>query len=200
MGRTPVGERRLAVILANYPNRDGRLGNGVGLDTPASVVELLRSLEGAGYGVADIPRDGDGLIEKLRRGPTNAALDGREISVTLTLRAYREFFDSLPAPVRQLVNDRWGAPRRGPFYLTASDEFALPAFHCGNVVIGLQPAVVHGHQIVSVERRHGWLRERYPDVRVVVYGHTHRRCIRSQRAPVDRQPGRGGAEPGLRSS
>ena len=140
LGRTPVEQRRLAVILANYPNRDGRLGNGVGLDTPASVVELLRSLEGAGYGVADIPRDGDGLIERLRRGPTNAALDGREISVTLTLRAYREFFDSLPAPVRQLVNDRWGGPRRDPFYLTASDEFALPAFHCGNVVIGLQPA------------------------------------------------------------
>ena len=140
LGRTPTDRRRLAVILANYPNRDGRLGNGVGLDTPASVVELLRKLEGAGYGVTDIPHDGDGLIERIRRGPTNAALDGREISVTLNLRTYREFFDSLPAPVRQLVIDRWGEPRRDPFYLAASDEFALPAFHCGNVVIGLQPA------------------------------------------------------------
>ena len=112
--------------------------------------------------------------------------------MTLTLRAYREFFDSLPAPVRQLVNDRWGAPRRDPFYLTASDEFALPAFHCGNVVIGLQPAVVHGHQIVSVERRHGWLRERYPDVRVVVYGHTHRRCIDRSARPWIVNPGAAG--------
>ena len=42
LGNTPVDQRRLAVILANYPNRDGRLGNGVGLDTPASIVELLR--------------------------------------------------------------------------------------------------------------------------------------------------------------
>ena len=49
LGRTPVERRRLAIILANYPNRDGRLGNGVGLDTPASVVELLRALEDAGY-------------------------------------------------------------------------------------------------------------------------------------------------------
>ena len=137
---TPAGQRRLAVILANYPNRDGRLGNGVGLDTPASVVELLRKLEGAGYEVTDIPADGDRLIERLRRGPTNAATDGREISVTLKLRTYREFFDALPAPVRRLVNDRWGDPRRDPFYLTASDEFALPAFECGNIVIGLQPA------------------------------------------------------------
>ena len=133
-------QRRLAVILANYPNRDGRLGNGVGLDTPASVVELLRTLERAGYGVTDIPRDGDRLIEKLRRGPTNAAVDGREVTVTLTLRAYRRYFDALPAAVRRRVDERWGDPWQDPFYLPASGEFALPAFRCGNVVVGLQPA------------------------------------------------------------
>src|SRR5262249_24452783 len=36
--RAPTDERRIALVLANYPNRDGRIGNGVGLDTPASVV------------------------------------------------------------------------------------------------------------------------------------------------------------------
>ena len=140
LGSTPVGERRLAVILANYPNRDGRLGNGVGLDTPASVVELLRALERAGYGVADIPRDGDALVERIRHGPTNAAVDGRALSVTLELRAYRRFFDALPAAVRRRVTERWGEPRRDPFHLAASGAFAIPAFECGNVVIGLQPA------------------------------------------------------------
>ena len=140
LGSTPVDRRRLAVILANYPNRDGRLGNGVGLDTPASVVELLRALERAGYEVADIPRDDDDLVTRLRRGPTNAAVDGREISVTLTLTAYRRFFDALPAAVRRSVTERWGEPQQDPFHLAASDAFAIPAFECGNVVIGLQPA------------------------------------------------------------
>ena len=140
LGRTPVERRRLAVILANYPNRDGRLGNGVGLDTPASVIELLRTLERAGYDVTDIPGDGDELVERIRRGPTNAALNGREVSVTLKMRSYREFFDALSEPVRRSVTERWGEPLRDPFYLAASDEFALPAFECGNVVIGLQPA------------------------------------------------------------
>ena len=138
--RTPVDQRRLALILANYPNRDGRLGNGVGLDTPASVVALLRALEGAGYAVTDVPGDGDRLIERLRRGPTNAAADGREVSVTLKLRDYRRYFDALPEPVRRLVNERWGDPRRDPFYLPASGGFALPAFRCGSAVVGLQPA------------------------------------------------------------
>ena len=150
--RTPVGRRRLALILANYPNRDGRLGNGVGLDTPASVVALLRTLERAGYGVTDVPRDGDRLIERLRRGPTNAATDGREVTVTLKLRDYRRHFDALPAAVRRRVVERWGDPRQDPFYLAASGAlddpddpddpgaFALPAFRCGNAVVGLQPA------------------------------------------------------------
>ena len=40
--RKPAAERRVAIVLANYPNRDGRIGNGVGLDTPASGVAILR--------------------------------------------------------------------------------------------------------------------------------------------------------------
>ena len=53
-------------------------------------------------------------------------------------------------------------------------------------------AVTHGHQIVSVDRRHGWLRERYPDARVVVYGHTHRRCIDRSARPWIVNPGAAG--------
>src|SRR6202008_111801 len=47
----PAAERRVAIVLANYPNRDGRIGNGVGLDTPAGTVEGLRALAQCGYGV-----------------------------------------------------------------------------------------------------------------------------------------------------
>ncbi len=42
--RKAAGERRIAIVLANYPNRDGRMGNGVGLDVPASTVGLLADL------------------------------------------------------------------------------------------------------------------------------------------------------------
>ena len=40
--QTPRAARRIAIVLANYPNRDSRLANGVGLDTPAAVIEVLR--------------------------------------------------------------------------------------------------------------------------------------------------------------
>jgi cobaltochelatase CobN len=47
----PVGERRVGLVLANYPLRDGRLANGVGYDAPQSSVEILRVMAAAGYGI-----------------------------------------------------------------------------------------------------------------------------------------------------
>ena len=45
----PHADKRIALILANYPNDDARLANGVGLDTPASTVLILQALRDAGY-------------------------------------------------------------------------------------------------------------------------------------------------------
>ncbi|WP_020178688.1 cobaltochelatase subunit CobN [Methylopila sp. M107] len=47
--RTPRAERRVALILANYPTGAARLANGVGLDTPESTAVILGALKGAGY-------------------------------------------------------------------------------------------------------------------------------------------------------
>ncbi|HSG95251.1 MAG TPA: cobaltochelatase subunit CobN, partial [Afifellaceae bacterium] len=73
------GEKRLAVILSNYPNRDGRLANGVGLDAPESTVRLIAALSGAGFDTGDAPDNGKSLMDQLLAGPTNA-LNGRKRS------------------------------------------------------------------------------------------------------------------------
>ncbi len=44
--------RKIAIVLANYPNRDGRLGNGVGLDTPAGTVNVMKALQDSGLSSA----------------------------------------------------------------------------------------------------------------------------------------------------
>ena len=141
--RTPAAERRVALVLANYPNRDGRIGNGVGLDTPAATIAVLRALSAAGYRVADVPDDGNALIAALQAGPTIAGVDGRQVTETLERPAYELFFASLPAALRRAVLDRWGAPERDPFYRHGAlhcGGFAIPAIRCGAVVVGLQPA------------------------------------------------------------
>jgi cobaltochelatase CobN len=142
--RLPPAERRIALVLANYPNRDGRVGNGVGLDTPQAAIEVLRALAAAGYRVENIPPDGDSLIRRLLAGPTNAASGHNRPAEETFLRSdYAAFFASLPRAVQDKVSSRWGPPERDPFFRESRldcGSFALPAIRCGNVAVAVQPA------------------------------------------------------------
>jgi cobaltochelatase CobN len=137
---TPPAERQVAIVLANYPNRDGRLGNGVGLDTPAGTMELLRALAEAGYETGELPADGQALIERLAAGPTNSLKDrrDRQAGERYALADYEAAFAALPAEVREAVTARWGAPEADSF--VEAGAFVLSTFRLGHIVIGLQPA------------------------------------------------------------
>ncbi|MEH1842606.1 MAG: cobaltochelatase subunit CobN [Nostoc sp.] len=105
----PPQERRIALILANYPNRNGRLANGVGLDTPASCVEILQALHQAGYEVENPPVQGDELIQRLTDGVTNDP-ESREwlpVHQSVSWEEYQEYFASLPPAVQQGISERW---------------------------------------------------------------------------------------------
>jgi cobaltochelatase CobN len=148
--RTPPPERRVALVLANYPNRDGRLGNGVGLDTPAGTIEVLKAMRRAGYPVADLPSDGDALIRHLMDGPTNSGHDGRVIRETLSLSEYKYFLSSLPIQIQNEIVARWGAPESDPY--VRDGGFALPFTRFGEVLVGIQPA--RGYNIDPKESYH----------------------------------------------
>ncbi|MBB3317811.1 cobaltochelatase CobN [Rhizobium sp. BK181] len=147
---TTAGERRVALVLANYPNRDGRLGNGVGLDTPAGTVEVLKAMCAAGYSVADVPDDGDQLIRRLMEGPTNSGSDGKLIRESLSLSRYKAFFENLPKKIQDEIGARWGAPEADPYVV--DDAFALPFMRLGEVLVGIQPA--RGYNIDPKESYH----------------------------------------------
>src|SRR6516165_3296626 len=138
----PAEERRIALILANYPNRDGRIGNGVGLDTPASAIAILRALAGAGYRIAGVPEDGEALVRRLLAGPTNAN-PGAPAEESLSFADYSAFFATLPATVQTAVMARWSAAERDPFFRPGRldcGRFAIPGFCAGNVAVLIQPA------------------------------------------------------------
>jgi len=98
----PPGERRVAIVLANYPNKDGRIGNGVGLDTPASAIAILRALAQAGYHLGDMPADGAALMARLLAGPTNQRPQA-PAEERLQLNAYAAVFASLPRAAQQQI-------------------------------------------------------------------------------------------------
>ncbi len=140
--RKPPAERRIAIILANYPNRDGRIGNGVGLDTPQSAIVVLRALGAAGYLTGEVPRDAASLMERLLAGPSNARPDA-PAEEDLPFPDYSAFYDSLPAAVRQGVEAQWGAAEQDPFFRPGRldcGRFAIPGFWEGNVAVLIQPA------------------------------------------------------------
>ncbi len=159
--RKPAARRRIALVLANYPNRDGRIGNGVGLDTPAATVNVLRALEKDGVRVEGIPADGAALIERLLAGPTNdfKALPDRDVTETVSMADYLIFLGGLPRAVQQAVRDRWGAPEEDPFFCPGfspgeadGGHFAVPSFRLGNVAVCLQPA--RGYHLDPKESYH----------------------------------------------
>lgn len=138
--RTAPADRRVALVLANYPNRDGRLANGVGLDTPESLIVVLQVLRQAGYDAGAAPDDHAAMMHLLQAGPTNDLTDlaMRSGGVRWPLADYARAFAALPAAIRQAVTARWGDPARDPHL--AGDAFHLGLHRFGHVVIGIQPA------------------------------------------------------------
>ncbi|ATQ69534.1 MULTISPECIES: cobaltochelatase subunit CobN [Methylosinus] len=134
----PAQARRIAIILANYPNRDGRLANGVGLDTPESAITILEAMAAEGYDVAGRPQSARALMDALLAGPTNAPGERDATEAVLSLDDYESFFATLPEAMRSTIMERWGAPERDPFF--ARGGFRLAIHRYGAVVVGVQPA------------------------------------------------------------
>jgi cobaltochelatase CobN len=138
--RTPSPERRVGIVLANYPSRDGRLANGVGLDTPQSLVDVLGAMRGAGYGVENTPDNAAAMMQLLQVGPTNV-LEGRGArsgGVSWRVADYEVAFADLPEAVQRAIETRWGDPAQDPHVVNGCFRLGLHRF--GNAVIGVQPA------------------------------------------------------------
>ncbi|MFT2110141.1 cobaltochelatase subunit CobN [Marinomonas sp. 2405UD68-3] len=144
LSEKPNSEKRIALILANYPTKDGRIGNGVGLDTPMSTVNILLAMKEAGYPIEDIPETGNQLIEELLGAITNNpnTLHERGCWQSLSLEDYKRHFNALPAESKSAVLDRWGPPEDDHKCRVQNDEarMMLAGIRLGKTFIGIQPA------------------------------------------------------------
>ncbi|MEM9496896.1 MAG: cobaltochelatase subunit CobN [Pseudomonadota bacterium] len=152
--QTPPEQTRAALVLANYPNKDGRLANGVGLDTPAGTVHALRLLQAEGFCVQAVPDSGQALMDRVLEGPTNWLTDRADRSggVSLSIERYLGYFSDLPWELKEQLDTRWGAPEDDPFFDRATASFKLSVLEFGNVVVGVQPA--RGYNIDPTDTYH----------------------------------------------
>jgi cobaltochelatase CobN len=140
----PNAGKRVALVLANYPASEGRIGNGVGLDTPASVVHILAALHAEGYAIDALPENGDALMQGLTRGITND-LDQHAVRPafqSVTVDDYRRWLAALPAALQDAMTARWGAPEADP--MVRQGRFMIAGVRTGQVFVGIQPARAYG--------------------------------------------------------
>src|SRR5829696_8236265 len=153
LGRTPNAEKRVAVLLSNYPTKHSRVGNAVGLDTPASAVRLLREMRLAGYAVEGAPEDGDELIHALIAAGGHdpeflTAVQLGNAAGRLDAGRYAEWFGRLPEDLRGEVEEHWGPPP-GDLYVDDGD-FVVAGLSFGNVFVGIQPPRGFGENPIAI--------------------------------------------------
>jgi cobaltochelatase CobN len=151
--RKPNTDKRIALVLSAYPTKRARVGNAVGLDTPASVIGLLHALSDAGYRVDRIPADGDALMAELidrfsyeRESLTPVQLERAAGAVGAA--AYGAWFAELPEPLRHTVIEHWGQPP-GAVYVH-DDAIRLAGLELGNVIVMVQPPRGFGDNPIAV--------------------------------------------------
>jgi cobaltochelatase CobN len=156
LARTPNAEKRIAIMLSSYPTKHARVGNAVGLDTPASAVALLRAMREAGYDLGDgFPEDGDTLIHALiaAGGHDTEWLTEDQLRAAparVPLAAYRRFFSNLPNGLGSSITAHWGAPP-GELYTDAeSGDIVLASLRFGHVVLMIQPPRGFGENPVAI--------------------------------------------------
>ncbi|CKI04970.1 cobaltochelatase subunit CobN [Mycolicibacterium smegmatis] len=158
-------DKRVALVFSAYPTKHARIGNAVGLDTPASAVALLRAMRAHGYDLGaddDIPGvisgDGDALIHALiERGGQDAEwLTEEQLArnpIRVPAKDYREWFATLPAELADAVVEHWGPPPGDLFVDRSRDpdgEIVIAALQAGNLVIMVQPPRGFGENPVAI--------------------------------------------------
>ncbi|MDX3311773.1 cobaltochelatase subunit CobN [Streptomyces sp. ME08-AFT2] len=160
----PPADKRLALVLSAYPTKHSRIGNAVGLDTPASAVALLRRLreEGYDFGGADVPGlasgDGDELIMALIEagGHDQDWLTEEQLArnpVRIPAADYRRWFAALPEELRSAVEEHWGPPPGEMFVDRSRDpegDIVLAALRFGNLLILIQPPRGFGENPIAI--------------------------------------------------
>ncbi|MGF2952923.1 cobaltochelatase subunit CobN, partial [Mycobacterium sp. THU-M116] len=155
-------DKRVALVFSAYPTKHARIGNAVGLDTPASAVALLAAMREHGYRVGELPGvengDGDALIHALiERGGqdpdwlTDGQLAGNPIR--LSASDYRQWFGTLPAELTEAVERHWGPPPGELFVDRTNDpdgEIVIAAMRSGNLVVLVQPPRGFGENPVAI--------------------------------------------------
>ena len=131
-------ERRVAIIIYNYPPGRDNIGSASYLDVFASLERILSALKSEGYNVEALSAGqlrelfvGRGLFNAGRRPPAGC-------SIYVDAETYAKWFGELPACLQHRVLEVWGPPPGE--IMVGGKGICIPGVVLGNVFIGVQPS------------------------------------------------------------
>ena len=125
--RKPARDRRLAMILSDYPAKGGRTGYAVGLDTPESALAIARRLADEDYAISALP-SASALMATMSTG------SGAPV---MTLADYRDRLKRLPPAFVAGVAEAWGDPADDPALRDGAFQFRFARL--GALIVAIQP-------------------------------------------------------------
>ena len=137
--KTSNFNKKIAVVIANYPVKDSRIANGVGLDTPESLLYVLRWLKDEGYYLGDnpLPRSSKELINKLITYRTNSdETISNEPQSYLSLVDYLYHWNKIESNAKEKLIKRWGEPNFSK--QLEESGFPINGFTLGNITVLVQ--------------------------------------------------------------
>lgn len=139
--RMPNSEKRVAIIIYDYPPGEGNIGGAAYLDVFVSVRRLMEHLAEEDYSLT-VPETPLHELFEERRVVNSGQWHGAEETLahnrSISLEEYRDLFEQYPEDVQNDVIDSWGSPPGD--VMTIRDQILIPGIECGNIFLALQPA------------------------------------------------------------
>jgi len=134
-------EKKIAIIIYNYPPGEDKIGNAAYLDVSESLRNLINTLIKEGYTSEKLPEDKnlaeifikDGFVNN----PKFTSIDNFNGKL-LSKDKYLEYFNSLPTNLQQEIKEFWDEPIGK--IMVENSSIKLPIIQLKNIYICLQPS------------------------------------------------------------
>ncbi|WP_288262518.1 cobaltochelatase subunit CobN [uncultured Prochlorococcus sp.] len=133
-------DKRICLVISNYPVKNGRIGNGVGLNTPSSIINILNWLKEEGYdlGSHNYPKDSKELMSILIKTRTNDIESHNNKPLDyLPLCKYLKYWNFLELEPKNIIVDRWGEPSDA--IDLDKEGFSINGLRFGKITLLIQP-------------------------------------------------------------
>ncbi|MEM1435113.1 MAG: magnesium chelatase subunit H [Pseudomonadota bacterium] len=130
--RTPRAQRKVAVVLYDFPPNSGGTGTAAYLSVFQSLYNLIKAMAQAGYAV-DVPQDCDALRQQILEGNSTQFGTAANVCAQLSTDSYVADHPHLAE-----IEAAWG-PAPGK-HLSDGRSLLIQGAHFGDLFVGVQPA------------------------------------------------------------